>query len=482
MGQGWHRARILVAGGREDAAGYDPYRHAMTARDQVRLGQRRLADRDRTAVVEAIRPPTLGQVLLAARERKGVDLYRAERDTKIRAKYLEALEQGDFRALPGQVYTKGFLRNYALYLGLDPDGVLEQWKGEVGTRLSDRSIVVPPPRPLETPRTGLTFTPGIIVAAALTLGVLAFAGYIALQLFRFSQPPVLEVAAPAVSTVEAEDFLLSGTSDAGAVITIQAPGQESYRVNADNSGRWQRTVPLNKGRNDFVVTATDPATSKTSSAINLIINVPLPQGPEAPTLSLTSPNDGTSFTNGAIPIQGTTTAREISVKGKWIGPTPGRGDEPSASPGAGSSARAPRAAIKRIRVRDDGRFSGSYQLVPGQWQLTITATGEQDKTTTERRTVSVEFTGVNLVIEIRESAAWIKVVVDGKVAEGYGAGRTLEPGKSVEFTARRNIEVRTGSSGSTFFTLNGQRLGALGPPGIPETWLFRPPDEPRRVR
>ena len=50
---------------------------------------------------------------LAARERKGVDLYRAERDTKIRARYLAALERGEYRELPGAVYTKGFLRNYA---------------------------------------------------------------------------------------------------------------------------------------------------------------------------------------------------------------------------------------------------------------------------------------------------------------------------------------------------------------------------------
>ena len=57
-----------------------------------------------------------------------MDLYRAERDTKIRARYLGALERGDYKELPGAVYTKGFLRNYALYLGLDPDDVLLQWR------------------------------------------------------------------------------------------------------------------------------------------------------------------------------------------------------------------------------------------------------------------------------------------------------------------------------------------------------------------
>src|ERR1044071_4427608 len=76
--------------------------------------------------------PSLPDRLAAARDRKGVDLTRAERDTKIRARYLGALERGDYRDLPGAVYTKGFLRNYAIYLGLDPDEVLLQWRKERG--------------------------------------------------------------------------------------------------------------------------------------------------------------------------------------------------------------------------------------------------------------------------------------------------------------------------------------------------------------
>ena len=79
--------------------------------------------------------PTLPERLVAAREHKGVDLYRAERDTKIRARYLAALEPGDYGELPGAVYTKGFLRNYALYLGLDPDEIVGQWRHEHGDTL-----------------------------------------------------------------------------------------------------------------------------------------------------------------------------------------------------------------------------------------------------------------------------------------------------------------------------------------------------------
>ena len=112
----------------------------------------------------------LGEVLRTAREARDVDLALVERDTKIRARYLQALEDGDYAELPGAVYTKGFLRNYALYLGLDPDDLLIKWRDEQELARNQEALVVaPPPTPIAEPSRGLTFTPGIIVAAVLTV-------------------------------------------------------------------------------------------------------------------------------------------------------------------------------------------------------------------------------------------------------------------------------------------------------------------------
>jgi len=60
----------------------------------------------------------LGEILRQERERKGITLEQAAEDTRIRERFLAALESGDHRSLPGAVYTKGFLRNYADYLDL----------------------------------------------------------------------------------------------------------------------------------------------------------------------------------------------------------------------------------------------------------------------------------------------------------------------------------------------------------------------------
>ena len=61
----------------------------------------------------------LGPSLREARHRRGVELAQAEVATKIRSKYLRALEDERFELLPSPTYVKGFLRTYAEYLGLE---------------------------------------------------------------------------------------------------------------------------------------------------------------------------------------------------------------------------------------------------------------------------------------------------------------------------------------------------------------------------
>ena len=61
----------------------------------------------------------IGTSLREARLRQGLDFPELEQGTKIRAKYLRALEDEQFDVLPAQTYVKGFLRSYAEYLGLD---------------------------------------------------------------------------------------------------------------------------------------------------------------------------------------------------------------------------------------------------------------------------------------------------------------------------------------------------------------------------
>jgi hypothetical protein len=69
----------------------------------------------------------IGYSLRAARERQGIGLPEAELATKIRVKYIRALEEEDFDALPADTYARGFLRTYADYLGLDGEIYVDEY-------------------------------------------------------------------------------------------------------------------------------------------------------------------------------------------------------------------------------------------------------------------------------------------------------------------------------------------------------------------
>src|SRR3954462_12158150 len=81
----------------------------------------------------------IGSSLREARLRQGLDFPELEQTTKIRGKYLRALEDEQFDVLPAQTYVKGFLRNYAEFLGLDGQLYVDEYNsryviGEKGHR------------------------------------------------------------------------------------------------------------------------------------------------------------------------------------------------------------------------------------------------------------------------------------------------------------------------------------------------------------
>lgn len=70
----------------------------------------------------------IGETLKRTREEKGISLDQAEEDTKIRKRYLKALEDEEYDIIPGMVYAKGFLKNYANYLGLNAEELMIEYK------------------------------------------------------------------------------------------------------------------------------------------------------------------------------------------------------------------------------------------------------------------------------------------------------------------------------------------------------------------
>src|SRR6476620_1763197 len=89
----------------------------------------------------------IGSALREARERRGLSYSQVEEGTKIRARYIRALEDEDFGVLPGATYSKGFLRAYADYLGLDGHLFIDAFNSRYhDPRNDDDRPIYPPSR------------------------------------------------------------------------------------------------------------------------------------------------------------------------------------------------------------------------------------------------------------------------------------------------------------------------------------------------
>lgn len=458
----------------------------MTARHQLRVGGRRLG-RERSAPIDATPAPTLGEMLRVARERKGVDLFRAERDTKIRARHLEALEDDDYSQLPGAVYTKGFLRNYSIYLGLDPDEAIARWREQTKVTRRTETVSVRPPRPLAAPRRGLTFTRGVVVAALVTALFVAFIAFIGAQLVRFSESTPVAVAGERVREIatNAETTVLAGTSIARATVTVQGPNDFLRTTEAGADGRWSLEVPVSRGRNDFSVFANDPETDRRSEVLSIIVTVPVlatpspgpsPSASAAPAVALTlgAPLEGAQINEAVVTVTGSTDAASVVVSAAAASPSP------SATPRLGAPSPTAPPAPEPITVEVvSGTFSVQLTLPAGPWTITTTASTEGRTDAVATRSVTVTLDGISVTVAAQRGNAYLQVSVDGVPYLGWNPGRILRRGEMVTFRADSQVLVRTGNSGSTVFTVNGQLLGTLGDAGQVENWLFERGREPR---
>ncbi len=117
----------------------------------------------------------LAEQLRQARENLGISLAQAAAETHILQQWLIALEEGAFDRLPNTVVARGFVRNYALYLGLPADECIELYRQERG--VSDSIRVVPTTRP---PRSRSYVLPGFFGVFFVTVALIGLT-YVALS-------------------------------------------------------------------------------------------------------------------------------------------------------------------------------------------------------------------------------------------------------------------------------------------------------------
>ena len=415
----------------------------------------------------------LGAVLRTAREAKGVELGRVERDTKIRVRYLAALESGEYRELPGSVYTKGFLRNYGLYLGLDPEYLIDLYRLESGAIRAERRSVTPPPRPLAPRRSrALVVTPGAVVAALLTVMVAALLYYFVREFVTFAGTPDLRISAPAgdVAAYPGREYTIRGVTAPNSRVVATIADRQGPPALADSQGNFAIALRLVPGSNLITVVATDPVTQRDSEPVSrtiVVVSAVPSSGP--PQLVLDRPANGSSVAGplqvlgrGAAGTKLTITARAVSGSAPTFNIVDSNG-QPVKLPAGIPPAPRPISAV----VAADGTFAASLSLAPGAWDVSV-ATADSGALLLRRVTVSGA-AGLSGTLVIGGGPSYLEIDQDGIPKAGVSGGIS-QPGQRIAIAAKSRLRIRAGNAGAVDVTINGLHIGPMGGSGAVVEW------------
>lgn len=358
-------------------------------------------------------PSELAQRVRDARTARAITLDEAERATKIRRKYLEAIEAGDFAQLPDGPPGRGFVKNYARYLGLDPEAAIKLFEAEVGVPVLMLRDPAPPPPVRHKPVSRLT-------QVALPEPRAASAG-------NDHAASKSALADGAHASLQQAVVRRDGTTGKAVVMTITRP------LRASGSSFRLKNI-----RGPF--TEYDP-------------NMMSARGPKRPFSAMPRASwieRYLPYGLGAVVVIGALAFFALVVipaAGEWI-----------------SSVLPPQTEAATVKepefVPQVTIFAPQPTRAPIVADQTAPASGLPPASEAAEPVAPAQpapVSGLQLALDARERA-WVRVRVDGNVVfEG------IPPiGPGIPFSANQNIQVETGNAGAFDIILNNVRLGPLG--------------------
>jgi len=192
-------------------------------------------------------PRTVGARLKKERRRQKLTLEDAEEATKIRLRYLKALEADRFDQFPQLVYMLGFVRRYARFLALETDEIVEQFRQEHKEFAGEKLALGIADEPKVS---RIIVTPRVAIGVVAALLILAVVGYIVFSVNKLSQPPAIEIVSPTTPTTSERNLAIEGKTLATATVEIN-----NQTVNVDDRGHFMQKAELSSGINIFEIKA-----------------------------------------------------------------------------------------------------------------------------------------------------------------------------------------------------------------------------------
>ena len=194
---------------------------------------------------------TLGERMKKLRDERRLSLMEISKHTKIQVKYLEYIEDGVYAKLPADVYVKGFLRSYAIFMGLSESNIIKQFEREKGIHKNIKKVVEDENvgKPLKF--SSLVITPKMIIVTSILLLVASSFVYLYMQVNNFVSKPRLVIMAPSDgSRVNGNSVHVTGIAEKDALVFIN-----DQPILVSEKGEFSEDVGLTPGVNSIRIKA-----------------------------------------------------------------------------------------------------------------------------------------------------------------------------------------------------------------------------------
>jgi len=187
---------------------------------------------------------TVSATIREERLRQGLSISQVEKKTKIKRKFLEAIENGDYKSLPSESYAVGFVKNYAKYLDLDDYKIGKMFRREFEY---EQQKIMPSFTGSQMPSFMRIFsTPKFLLVALL---LILIGGYLAFQYSSYFFPPKLSVIKPSENQrIDGNVVEIEGKTDPYATVKIN--DDDAY-INLD--GSFRKTLYLFSGKREIKI-------------------------------------------------------------------------------------------------------------------------------------------------------------------------------------------------------------------------------------
>ena len=197
---------------------------------------------------------TVGQILKIERSRRGFSVGDVERETRIRRKYLEAIEESNWVLFPSKTYVLGVLKSYGNFLDLDEEKLIAFFRREY-ERVDHQKFKQKIETRQLTPASKLYMKFGVIIS------IILFIIYFGLQIIHLITPPQVTIVAPVSEILppRTEKFELVGETEADAIVEINGSRQV-----LDDSNQFVIKIPVIKKMAKVTIVITGANGKKTT--------------------------------------------------------------------------------------------------------------------------------------------------------------------------------------------------------------------------